>query len=407
MDNLLGWLFLLIIFSFILVWSKKYPYAKNFLLLAFFLRATCVVLHQYDLITLPDSQSDAQKFEGLARDFSRNSGLSVVFSFFNTDSFLISRIISIFYTIFVESKFIAQGISVALGTASVYLVYHLSLILWDHNSAKKAAWVMAIFPSIVLYSSLILREVYVVFFLLIALIGIVKFFENKNITSLLQVVFSFYILMFFHGPTSIGGIIFLSYLSLGLIRKQINKFYKLKFNILSISLICILLIPLGLFLNNNITIPYLPSPETLLNLEYFKIRTNLGINDTAAYPSWLVINNNYEFFTKIIFRIFYFLYSPFVWDIKNISHVIGLIDGMFYFVLTIYVLRNWRTVWANPITRFLIILFISYTIIYGLGVGNFGTGIRHRSKFVMMLIVLAAPKIHKLIFSGKKKLYKR
>ena len=43
------------------------------------------------------------------------------------------------------------------------------------------------------------------------------------------------------------------------------------------------------------------------------------------------------------------------------------------------------------------VLFIIYLIIYGIGTGNFGTGIRHRSKFVVILIVLAAPKIHKFL----------
>jgi len=52
-------------------------------------------------------------------------------------------------------------------------------------------------------------------------------------------------------------------------------------------------------------------------------------------------------------------------------------------------------------------LFVTYLIIYGIGVGNFGTVIRHRSKFVMILIILAAPKLHKFIFSTNKKLYKR
>jgi len=55
----------------------------------------------------------------------------------------------------------------------------------------------------------------------------------------------------------------------------------------------------------------------------------------------------------------------------------------------------------------LILIFICYLIVYGISVGNFGTGIRHRSKFVVMLIILAAPKIHKFIFSNKKKIYNK
>ena len=108
----------------------------------------------------------------------------------------------------------AQSISVALGTASVYLVYLLSLMVWDHKSAKKAAWFSALFPSLILYSSLTLREVYIVFFLLIGLIGIARYIRDNSINSFLQVLLSFYVLIFFHGAASLGGLIFLFYVFL-------------------------------------------------------------------------------------------------------------------------------------------------------------------------------------------------
>ena len=93
--------------------------------------------------------------------------------------------------------------------------------------------------------------------------------------------------------------------------------------------------------------------------------------------------------------------------IKTISHLIGLIDSFLYVILTIYIFKNWREIWANPITRVLIIIFIGYIIIYGIGVGNVGTAIRHRSKFVFILIVLAAPKIHKFVFYIKNRIYNK
>ena len=71
-------------------------------------------------------------------------------------------------------------------------------------------------------------------------------------------------------------------------------------------------------------------------------------------------------------------------------------------IFSFYVIKNWRLIWTNPIARILLIL-IAYAIVHGLGVGNFGTRIRHRSKFIVILIILAAPKIHKLMFSANEK----
>ena len=159
-----------------------------------------------------------------------------------------------------------------------------------------------------------------------------------------------------------------------------------------------------MLLNGNISINYLPN---FFNTIAIISKANLGMYDMASYPTWLNINNNYELLTKGIIKSFYFLYSPFIWDIKTNYHLIGLFDGMLYFIFTIYIIKNWYAIWANPITRIIVLLLITYIIVYGLGVGNFGTGIRHRSKFIVLLIVLAAPKINKFIFSTKKKLYKR
>ena len=407
MENLIGWLFLLIIFFFTFAWTKKIPHTKFFLITALLLRSLLLIFDQYDLVNLPDSGQDTKKFDRLAIEFSSNYGLMVVFDFLKGDSYLISRFISIFYTIFLPSEFMSRSLSVALGTASVYLVYQLCLLLWDHRSATRAAWVMAIFPSLILYSSLALREVYIVFFLLTGLIGIVKFLRNKTITLFLQIILSFFTLMFFHGPMILGVFIFLSYLLLSLVKKQLIKVDSLKIDIFSLFFIVASTTIVILFLTNLISIPYIGGFHALFNLDLLISKSNSAIIGNASYPSWLIINNNYEYFPKSIVKIFYFLYSPFIWDIKSIYQIIGLVDGMLYAILTIYLFRNWRTIWANPITRIFILIFIAYVIVYGLSVGNFGTGIRHRSKFVVILIILVAPKIQKFIFSTKKKLYKK
>ena len=407
MEDFQGLLSLLMIYIFIFFWTKKNPQTKYFLLVAFFLRSLCVLFDQYDFVNLPDSKSDAKKFEHLASEFSKNEGFLVVFDFFKNDSLLISKIISIFYTIFGESKMLAKSISVALGTASVYLVYNLCTLMWDINSAKKAAWVTALFPSLILYSSLTLRESYIVFFLLIGLIGIVKFIRNNSFASFSQALLSFYVLIFFHGPLVLGGFVFLFYLALKLINEQIRKSDNFKINIFSLLFLFTSLTIVTLFLTNNFEIPYLGRINTLFELDESFDKINTYMTGTASYPSWLKINYSYELFTKGIFKIFYFLYSPFMWDIKSYIHLFGLFDGILYFIFTIYVIRNRYYIWKNPITRLFILIFVCYLIMYGLGVGNFGTAIRHRSKFIVILIVLAAPMIHKFIFSTKNKLYKK
>jgi 4-amino-4-deoxy-L-arabinose transferase-like glycosyltransferase len=407
MTDLIGWFFLFIIFLALYFWFNKIPELKNILLTAFFLRVLCVFMDHYDVITLPDANADSYKFQLAAKEFSRNQGLSVIFDFFKTDSLLISRIISIFYTIFGENKIIAQSISVVLGTVSIYLTFILSLILWDKRSAIKAVWVVAFFPTLILYSSIILRETYVVFFLLLGLIGIAKFIQNNSLFSLLQIFLCFFILIFFHGPVSIGALVFMIYYFFISSINQLIKLLNLKLNIKSFSYILLISVPLFLFFNNSIEVPYAGSFETFLSFEKQITRINNYMTGTAAYPNWLIIDNLSDFFTKGVIKIIYFIYSPFIWDISQPNHLIGLFDGFIYFLLTYYLIKNRHAIWSNPITRIFLIILITYLIIYGIGVGNFGTAIRHRSKFIILFIVLAAPKLKKFIFYQSEKTYKK
>ena len=406
MNFLLGYIFLLIILFFILLKFKKYPEVKKLILIAFILRAIIVIINQSDLVILPDSNADSLNFELKAKEFSREEGFSVVYSFFKTDSFLISRIVSIFYTIFGESEMMAQTISVALGTASVYLVYQLCIILWDHRSAKKAAWVVAFFPTLILYSSLILREVYVVFFLLLALIGIANFLKKNSFGQFLVALSSFYILTLFHGPMGLGGLVFVLYTFLMTIKKQLICLSRLKINIIYLFVMILSLIPLILFLTNNLAVPYIGSIEKIFFLEKIINRINVHIQDSASYPVWFLIENNYELLTKGTLKVIYFIYAPFLWDLKKTIHVVGFFDAMFYLILTFYIIKNWNAIWSNSVTRTFLLILAAYLIVYGIGVGNFGTGIRHRSKIIVIFVILAAPKIQKFIFSFKKKLYK-
>ena len=61
-----------------------------------------------------------------------------------------------------------------------------------------------------------------------------------------------------------------------------------------------------------------------------------------------------------------------------------------------------KVIWNNSALRIILIILLFYFVAFSFGVGNFGTGIRHRSKFVIELILLAAPLIPKFVISSKK-----
>jgi len=116
----------------------------------------------------------------------------------------------------------------------------------------------------------------------------------------------------------------------------------------------------------------------------------------------LIISYPYEMFYKVPLRAVYFVFAPFPWDISKTRHLIPLFDSILYIYLTYLILQNRKVIWRDPALRVILIILISYILVFSIGVGNFGTGLRHRSKFVVMFILLAAPLLKTFIFFKKK-----
>ena len=83
--------------------------------------------------------------------------------------------------------------------------------------------------------------------------------------------------------------------------------------------------------------------------------------------------------------------------------MIGLFDGTLYMFLAYLIFRNRKAIWSDPALRMIFLILLAYIIVYGIATGNFGTGLRHRTKFSIMFILLAAPLLPKFIFFKKEK----
>ncbi|MDA7474244.1 hypothetical protein N8952_01850, partial [Candidatus Pelagibacter ubique] len=330
----------------------------------------------------------------------------------------LSKIISILYTITeTRSPMMANMISVGVGTATVQLIYRLSFILWGNRVALKAAWFATFFPSLVLYSAIMMREIYVAFFTTYALIWCVNFIDKKKFIYLIKSFFGFFGAALFHGPMILGFFIFLTYIFFRLLKEN-NYFIRFKKkNIYQLFILPLFLLPIVTYLMGYYSIPKLGNIKNFGDLKsenqskvsnmkdrlIWKInKATRSTSDTSfgsQFPSWTIPENTAELVYLTPIRIVYFLYAPFPWDIKRPVHLMGLFDVIFYLYLSICILRNRKILLENPKTRFLIIILALYVTIYSFGVGNFGTSIRHRVKFIEILIAIAAPLIIRIKFS--------
>lgn len=403
--DLLGIASLFAILFVTIFFTKKFQSLSSILYVAFLLRLITIILGD-TVITLPDSWGDAEVFEDKAWKLSQGNLSDVLKNYQNIEkSFFISWILAIFYNLFDRSMLLGQSISLFFGISTILLAFKISCRIWDEKVSIKLGWLLALYPTFILYSCLILRESYVWFFLLISLYGIVCWVNDKSYKSLIITFFGFYLATLFHGGMFIGGLFFLIIIIFTSIKDIINNIGKLRIpkkSSIFFFTSLLLLIYILIFADN---IPKIKSVTQLINIDRLLIEiSNRNINN-AGYPEWTIPKTLLELIYKAPIRIFYFLFSPFPWDLSKITHLIGLLDGTFFCLLFILIIKNFNSIWDDKALRFIFLIFLSYLLIFGISTGNFGTGIRHRSKFIPILILMVLPWIPK--FTLKKNKYSR
>ena len=400
MEDLLGYAALSLVSLITLIIALKWPSISNILFTALILRVFVMLMGHY-FITLPDSTADSVTFEKTAWSIAEGGFFNLSKSFPDQPAKIISWLIAIPYSLFGRSMLMSQAISLFVGMGSIFFGWLLAKKIWNDHTANKVGWTMALFPSLILYSVLFLREVYVCFFLIVAIFGIVNWFKKNNLISLVLAVIGFIGATVLHGAMFVGFLIFITFVGVTVSKKFFKSLIHYKINMKMVFIFILFIIGLQFFVTSKIKIPYIGSFDNFTNPETLKRQTSVSNTGEAAWPEWTKINSNIEIIYKAPIRSLYFVFSPFPWDVKKSGHLVGMLDGILYLYLVFLILINLKVIWRNPTLRMVLIILLAYIFVFSFGVGNFGTGIRHRSKLVIMFIFLAAPLIKRFIFFKK------
>jgi 4-amino-4-deoxy-L-arabinose transferase-like glycosyltransferase len=232
MFDLLGFTSIAIVSLLTLFAGLLRPDISKILLIALIVRVLVLLIGHY-FVALPDSTADAISFEATAWSLAQFGFLNVLDGYVGPDAKFISWLIAIPYSLFGRSILMAQSMSLFFGMGCVFLGWKLAKITWDKQTANKVGWVIALFPSLILYSVLVMRETYIVFFLIVALYGVVTWIKNNNYKSLVLAILGFLGATFFHGALMIGALTFLVIVGtisfIKLYKSLINNLINIKF----------------------------------------------------------------------------------------------------------------------------------------------------------------------------------
>ena len=271
MANLIGLTSIAIVFLVTLVLSMRWPGVSKILFGALFIRLIFLLIGEY-VTPLPDSTADARTFEHIASKLSKSGFFNVLDQFKGPDPRFISWMYAILYSLLDRNILMVKCLGVLFGIGCVFLIWIIAINLWDHKTANKVGWTAALFPSLVLYSVITMREVYIVFFLLVALYGVLTWAKSDSFKSIILAVIGFTGATFFHGGMFVGAIVFLSIVGIS----SLKKFFRLIINNRISFKIFIFLLIVGVsgsfYLSNKISVPYLGSLKIQQIFKIFQIK---------------------------------------------------------------------------------------------------------------------------------------
>jgi len=351
----------------------------------FALRALLAVIDSA-VVRLPGA-GDGVGWDRAAAYYARG-GVEGTFQYIGAGHFLYVWLMSVIYALFGRSPLLIQSINVTLGTVLIVTIWQLaSQLSSDAKAQRRVAWIMALFPSLIFFSSVLLREVAVSLPLAVSVLYLVRWYRERHIRLAIIAVITLLISMAFHS----GGLAMLLFAGLWLIGSWIRALLQGRLETLGRSTIALVigLAVVGVVLASGFGQQKFTGLETG-DLAALSERQGNFAQGRTAYLEDLHATSTADLLWQTPIRVIYFLFAPFPWMLHTGSDVFGVIDSMLFVVLVAWTVRNRKAVSEVPVRMLTLGVFGAMAIVFAIGVSNYGTALRHRNKMLPLLIAAAA-----------------
>lgn len=372
-----------IAFSTILLFAYKNSIGK-ILIVGFLCRIFIMLWDIYgrNIFTLPHSAGDSEGFKYSAILIA--SDINLLY----TDIYggMYSKLIGLIFYFIGPIPIVGHYINVLLGITTIFIIYKILLILDLKPKVINYTLILAaLFPSSVLMSGIFLREMFITFFATLSLYYFIKYFKKKSYSALL-----FSIVFLLMGASFHSGIIgiLIGYSCVFIFYKHDRKKFVLS---IESMIVFSVLVVLSYFTYTQFQDILFVKFSDIESVDAFYDTTNIR-NGGSAYLSNISIDNPIEIIFYGPIKAFYFLSSPLPMDWRGIADIFTFFtDSILYLITIFYLVINRKYVRSNKALLIsLIIVLFEVSLIFGLGVSNAGTAMRHRQKIIAICLVLLA-----------------
>ena len=355
------------------------------LVTAFAFRVAVSVVHVAGF-ALPDSQFDARTFEHLAWLWARDGRF---FDDFTTGSYLYSWLSSGFYLVFGRVPFLLHVINSYFGTLAIYFVMRSARLLLPATRLDSAVgWILAFYPSIVLYSVLTMREAPLALALSISIYLLLNWVATRRIAYGLGAL-SFMIVAQLLHTGMIGGT-----LGVLLIYSRVSlQSVTVRDNLRPLALFAVLATAIGVLqfsIRTGVGLEKIWGIIRDFDISFIAIWQSSTARGRGAYLSGIEIDAWLDLIWNLPLRVLFFLGTPFIWMVSRFRDVLGFLDALVFLYIASRIMLDIKQRRFLAIASYLSVALVVAGIValFALGTSNYGTAFRHRAKVFPWLLLL-------------------
>jgi len=341
--------FMLLVFIGIKSHDKHF---LNILLFAFFIRVFLCVLHTYEL-WLPDSDADALFFERQGWLLSHNLSIHTFFGLQIRELYV--KMIAFVYFFIDRVPLAIRLINAFLGSLIVANVYYITIRLYRKKKiANISAFISALFPTLVLYSAITMRESMVIFFASLSVLFILKGINKEGFVSFVWSLAFFLTAMLLHGAMALMLPVYIILLFYLLFKEREHR---------ALTLVIIILAVFVFWKGYPLLMRKIPGSSILFDWHYLTQRISNASRGGAAYLKNLSdVNSIFDIIWQTPIRMIYFLFAPFPWMFHKLIDSFGILDSVCYMLLVFFSLSGVKKLWQEKRIVAVIFLFSFLTL---------------------------------------------
>jgi len=360
---------------------------KYLFLIAFILRIFTMFwdIYFHNILKLPNSGADSEMYYYYAVQISRYES----FGDFFTRGGLYSLLNGILFIFIGTQRMVGQYLNVLFGLNVVILVYEILNVLRIEEKIKfYTILLISIFPNSLIMSGIFLRESIITFLSTLSLYYFTLWFLNKKNRYIFFTILYVSLASIFHsGMISL----FIGYSFGFLFYSHKDKKFIFSKNTIFAFLILTIFFVFTYFRYQNLFYSKFAKIDEIT--DYYKtLNSKLG---GSAYLKFLKIDSPLMLVIFGPIKFLYFFVAPLPFEWRNLFDIITFFfDSSLYLIVLIqiimFVFKNKRSnnLLYNNYIVCLIFVVLGVALIFGSGVGNTGTALRHRQKFIVNFILL-------------------